>query len=269
MKTHHVPVVGGTTLFVRESGEGRPIVFVPGWTFAHDAFDAQVPALSDDFRVVTYDPRGTGRSPATLMGNTYAQHGDDLAALIETLDLHDVVLVAWSYGSNAAYAYLRAHGHDRIGAVAILDESPKPMRDAEGDWGEGTATELGAYVGMLRDGHAEFMSGYAPTMLSREVPGDELNRILASSQSTQPHVAWALFADGALADWREEARAISKARPYLNVVRADQETAARTWLSGNAPEGDVSVYPSHMMFWEFPDRFNEELRSFAKTGQGA
>jgi len=266
MKTHNIPVAGNTTLFVRDVGEGRPILFVPGWTFGHDVFGAQQAGLSDTHRVITYDPRGTGRSPATLMGNTYAQHGDDLAALIEALDLHDVIVVAWSYGSNTAYAYLRTHGHDRVGGLAILDESPKPMRDAEIGWGEGSAAELSAYLGMLREGHVEFMSGYAPTMISRETTPEEMDHILASSQSTEPHVAWALFADGALADWREEARAISRARPYWNVVRDEHKDAASAWLSENAPAGRLSVYPSHMMFWEFPDRFNQDLRAFAAGG---
>lgn len=265
MQTHNIAVAGDTTLFVREAGQGVPIIFIPGWTFGHDVFEAQIAGLSNELRVITYDPRGTGRSPATLQGNTYAQHGDDLAAIIEALDLNGAVLAAWSYGSNTAYAYLRDHGSKRLSGVAILDESPKPRRDSDTDWGEGTAAELGMFLGMLRHGHAEFMGGYAPTMVSRELTPEELDRLLGSSQSTEPHVGWSLFADGALCDWREEAKSIAKERPYLNVVRADHEDAARECLSENAPESQVSIYPSHMMFWEFPERFNEELADFARS----
>ena len=178
------------------------------------------------------------------------------------LDLTEATLVAWSYGANAAYSYLRDFGFDRVEALVILDEPPKPASDETIAWGEGDIWTLGTYLGMLGSGHGEFMSGYAPQMFSRELSPEELDHIIGMTEKTPGFVAASLFANGAFADWRDVLTAASKTIRVWNVVRSEHEAVATEWLNANAPGSKISIYTSHMMMWEFPDRFNTELCEF-------
>jgi non-heme chloroperoxidase len=71
-----------------------------------DVFEHQLDGLCSQFRVITFDPRSQGRSTHIASGNPHPQHGRDLAAIIEALDVREVNLVGWSYGALAAYAYV-------------------------------------------------------------------------------------------------------------------------------------------------------------------
>jgi non-heme chloroperoxidase len=75
---HYVEIEPGVDLYVEETGAGRPLVFIPGWTMTTEVFARQVARFAADYRVITYDPRCQGRSSKTLHGVNYAQHGRDL-----------------------------------------------------------------------------------------------------------------------------------------------------------------------------------------------
>jgi non-heme chloroperoxidase len=84
----------GTSIYYKDWGTGTPIVFAHGWPLSADAWDAQMLFLgAQGYRVIAHDRRGHGRSEQTWDGNTMDQYADDLADLITTLDLHDVILV--------------------------------------------------------------------------------------------------------------------------------------------------------------------------------
>ncbi|MCG8456128.1 MAG: hypothetical protein MI919_07590, partial [Holophagales bacterium] len=72
-----VEVAPGVEMHYVEAGEGRPIVFVPGWTMTTELFRAQIEGFSEHHRVLSFDPRSHGKSTKTSEGNTYAQHGRD------------------------------------------------------------------------------------------------------------------------------------------------------------------------------------------------
>ena len=85
-------VVPGVDLRYVDEGEGRPIVFVPGYSFSIDVFEHQIEYFRRDFRCIAVDPRCHGKSTITHFGNTYDQQGADLGRFIEGLGLKDVVL---------------------------------------------------------------------------------------------------------------------------------------------------------------------------------
>ena len=93
LESKYVSVAPGVELHFWEKGEGTPLVFIPGLTFSGEIFKAQVEHFAVDYRVIAIDPRGKGYSSKTMDGNDYLTHGQDLAALIDTLDLKDAVLI--------------------------------------------------------------------------------------------------------------------------------------------------------------------------------
>jgi pimeloyl-ACP methyl ester carboxylesterase len=93
----------GADLYVDDRGEGAPIVFLHGVLHGLRFLEAQLAGLSTDYRTVAFDCMGHGRSEKTELGHTVPQYARDLRALLERLDLADVVLVGWSMGAFVSW----------------------------------------------------------------------------------------------------------------------------------------------------------------------
>ncbi len=117
----HIVTRDGVRLFHRDWGDGRAVVFLAGWTLSSEAWAYQAAELSDrGLRCIAYDRRGHGRSDDPGRGYDLDTLADDLACVLETLDLTDVTLVAHSFGALEATRYLTRHGSKRIGRILFL-----------------------------------------------------------------------------------------------------------------------------------------------------
>ena len=111
----------GTDLYYKDWGSGRPVVFSHGWPLNADAWDEQAFLVaSNGFRAIAHDRRGHGRSGQSWTGNDLDTYADDLAELIEALDLHDVVLVGHSTGGGEVTRYMGRHGTSRVAKAVLL-----------------------------------------------------------------------------------------------------------------------------------------------------
>lgn len=113
-------------LHVEDSGgDGRPVVLIHGWPLSAEAWKPQVAALRDaGYRVVAYDRRGFGRSEKPADGYDYDTLTDDLAALMEQLDLQDATLVGFSMGGGEVARYIPRHGAERLRSVVFASAVP-------------------------------------------------------------------------------------------------------------------------------------------------
>jgi pimeloyl-ACP methyl ester carboxylesterase len=111
----------GVHLYYRDGGRGRPVLFVAGWSMCSDAWGYQMMALARrGLRAIAFDRRGHGRSSDPGGGYDLDTLADNIAAVLEALDLKDVVLVGHSMGCNEIVRYLARHGAARVGRVALL-----------------------------------------------------------------------------------------------------------------------------------------------------
>ena len=116
----------GTKLHVKDSGNGRPVVLIHGWPLTGDMFEYQSLALLEaGYRVITYDRRGFGQSGHPANGYNYDTFADDLAAVLDKLDIKDANLVGFSMGGGEIARYLSRHGAQRV-AKAVLIGSVVP-----------------------------------------------------------------------------------------------------------------------------------------------
>src|SRR5690606_35646754 len=112
----------GAELFYKDWGMGQPVVFCHGWPLTADAWDAQMMFLGEHgYRVVAHDRRGHGRSEQTWRGNDMNTYADDLAALIQRLELREIVLVGHSTGGGEVARYIGRHGTSRLSKVVLLN----------------------------------------------------------------------------------------------------------------------------------------------------
>src|SRR4051794_14273445 len=126
----------GTEIFYKDWGEGRPVVLSHGWPLNGDAWDEQLVFLaSRGYRAVAYDRRGHGRSSQTSQGNEMNTYADDLAQLLERLDVKDAVLVGHSTGGGEVTRYVGRHGTRRLAKVALISAVPPQLLKTEANPG--------------------------------------------------------------------------------------------------------------------------------------
>ena len=124
----YVTASDGAQIFYKDWGTGRPVVLSHGWPLNSDSWEAQQLFLaSNGFRVIAHDRRGHGRSDQTWHGNEMNTYADDLATLIDTLDLRDATLVGFSTGGGEVARYIGRHGTARIAQLVLVSAVPPFM----------------------------------------------------------------------------------------------------------------------------------------------
>ncbi len=118
----------GTKIFYKDWGTGQPILFSHGWPLSGDAWEAQMLYFGQNgYRVIAHDRRSHGKSSQTWDGNNMDQYADDLAELIEHLDLKNLIMIGHSTGGGEVAHYLGRHGTKRVAKVVLVGAVPPLM----------------------------------------------------------------------------------------------------------------------------------------------
>lgn len=256
----------GIELHYLEKGEGRPLVFIPGLTFAGEIFKAQLEYFSGSYRVIAIDPRGQGLSAKTVDGNDYMTHGRDLAALIDGLGLDGAVLVGWSTGNLEVWSYIRQFEKEKLRGAVTIDMSPLPLSADPRWWTEGTMEELSEVATQYLtspEGSRAFFSDYATgVMIQHEMEPAELEYLLDISGRTPYWVCKALFCDAIFSNFLETAREVGAGMPSLMFIAEHWADVARPFVEQQLPGYEIQVMGGHLMFYEYPEKWNRLLEEF-------
>lgn len=263
-----------TNLFYKEWGMGKPVVFVHGWAINSDMWQYQMAYLAArNLRCVAYDRRGHGRSGQPGRGYDYDTLADDLAALIEHLDLREVTLVGHSMGGGEIVRYLSRHGAGRVArAVLLSTTTPFPLKTADNPDGveEARFEELRAALG--KDAPQWFASG-APGFFGAGLPGYSVSPEMSQwgvGLCLQTSLKALIDCNRAVAgtDFRGELRKVTV--PTL-VIHGDSDQSAPLDLTGRKtarliPGSQLKVYEGapHGLFITHMERLNGDLLAFAK-----
>ncbi|MFB9245836.1 alpha/beta hydrolase [Massilia antarctica] len=118
----------GVELYYKDWGSGQPVVFCHGWPLNSDSWESQMFHLANNgFRVIAHDRRGHGRSSQPWTGNDMDHYADDLAQVIEALDLKNAILIGFSTGGGEVARYVGRHGTRRVAKLGLISAVPPLM----------------------------------------------------------------------------------------------------------------------------------------------
>ena len=167
----------GTTIYYKDWGNGPAVTFSHGWPLNADAWDGQMLFLAQHgYRVVAHDRRGHGRSTQASAGNDMDGYADDLAAVIEALDLRDITMVGHSTGGGEVARYIGRHGTKRVSRAVLIAAVPPVMAKSAAN-PEGVPIEVfdGLRSGLVND-RAQFYKEFALPFFGANRPGAKVSQ---------------------------------------------------------------------------------------------
>jgi non-heme chloroperoxidase len=167
----------GTEIYYKDWGKGPVVTFSHGWPLSSDAWDGQMFFLvQNGFRAVAHDRRGHGRSSQASSGNDMDGYADDLATVIETLDLKDAMLVGHSTGGGEVTRYIGRHGTKRVAKAVLIAAVPPIMLKSAAN-PEGLPMEVfdNMRSGMMKD-RSQFYKDLAVQFYGANRPGAKVSQ---------------------------------------------------------------------------------------------
>jgi non-heme chloroperoxidase len=177
MSTKTVTTNDGTEIFYKDWGTGQPVVFSHGWPLNADAWDDQmVVVAAAGYRGIAHDRRGHGRSSQPWDGNDMDTYADDLAAVVDALDLRDAVLVGHSTGGGEVTRYIGRHGTSRVaGAVLVGAVPPLMLKTAANPGGTPIEAFDGIRAGVATD-RSQFYKDLSVPFYGANRPGSTVSQ---------------------------------------------------------------------------------------------
>jgi non-heme chloroperoxidase len=268
----------GTEIYYKDWGSGPVVTFSHGWPLSADAWDGQLLFLvQKGFRVVAHDRRGHGRSSQASSGNDMNGYADDLAAVIEALDLKDATLVGHSTGGGEVARYIGRHGTKRVARAVLIAAVPPLMVKTAGN-PEGLPLEVfdGMRSALVKD-RSQFYKDLALRFYGANRPGAKV------SQGTLDQF-WLWSMQAGLKNSYESIKAFSETDFTDDLAKFDVPTlvlhgeddqivpvkdSARK--SARLIKGVKDVYypgAPHGITSTHQDQVNEELLAFIKASAG-
>jgi pimeloyl-ACP methyl ester carboxylesterase len=257
-------------LFIREWGGGRPVVFVHGWAVNCDIWQYQMMALAPHAHCVAYDKRGHGRSGERASGYDYDTLADDLAEVMERLDLKDVVLVGHSMGPAEIVRYLSRHGSARVSRLVLISPAlPFMLKTLDNPGGIEAATFETRRQQWTQD-MPKFLAENARAFVTPQTSAETVAWIADMGAQASLKALFDLNHAIAETDQRE---AVARIKLPTLLIHGGQDKSAPLELTSRRlaaliPGSELKIYDGapHGLLVTDRDRLNADLEAWVRSG---
>ena len=265
----------GTQIYYKDWGTGRPVVFSHGWPLTADAWEGQMVYLGErGYRAIAHDRRGHGRSGQPWNGNDMDTYADDLATLVDTLDLKDAVLVGHSTGGGEVARYLGRHGSKRVSKAVLLGAVPPIMLQTAANPGGLPMSVFDGIRAGVRADRSQFFKDLTVPFYGANRPGAKVSQGLKDS-------FWFMGMQGSLKSELDCIKQFSETDFTADLKKIDVPTwivhgdddqivpiADSAMLSAKLVKGSIlKVYAGapHGLASTHQEQFNADLLAFIKA----
>jgi len=266
----------GVQIYYKDWGHGQPVVLCHGWPLSSDSWESLAFHLANNgFRVITHDRRGHGRSSQPWDGNDMDHYADDLAQVIEALDLKDIILAGFSTGGGEVARYVGRHGTKRVAKLGLISAVPPLMLKTDTNPG-GLPMEVfdGIRAGSVADRSQLYLDIASGPFYGFNRPNAKKSQGLVQSWWMQgmqgghknTYDSIKAFSE---TDFRQDLKKFDK--PTL-IIHGDDDQIVPIDAAGRASAKIVThakliVYPGapHGLTDTHKERFNADFLAFAKS----
>ena len=260
----------GVELFYRDWGKGNPVVFVASWSLTSDSWAYQMrPMTEQGFRCIAFDRRGHGRSDDPGGGYDYDTLADDLASVLDRLDLREVTLVGHSMGPGEIVRYLTRHGSARVRRIAMIGTiTPMIQQAADNPEGiPGPVFEAMRSQQLARDFPKWIEDNAAPFVTPQTSP-QMIDWVRSMCLQTSMQALYDCNVAVTSADFRNELKQIHV--PAL-VIHGDRDVSSPPHLTAEPtaallPQATLKIYEGapHGLFLTHAEQLTADLVAFAR-----
>jgi non-heme chloroperoxidase len=267
----------GTQIYYKDWGVGQPVVFSHGWPLSSDAFEDQMIFLAGKgYRCIAHDRRGHGRSSQPWEGNDLDTYADDLAELVEKLDLQDAIHVGHSTGGGEVARYIGRHGTGRVARAVLISAIPPLMLKTEANPGGLPIEVFDQLRASVLTDRSQFFKDLSAPFYGANRPGASVSQGLRDSFWLQGMQAGLKNAFDCIKAFSETdlTEDLKKFDVPTLIIHGDDDQivpiGASAMLSSKIVKGAIlKVYPGapHGMCSTLKDKVNAELLAFFKEEQ--
>ncbi|WMM24708.1 alpha/beta hydrolase [Tissierella sp. MB52-C2] len=255
-------------LYYEVKGEGKPILFIHGFTENHNSFRIQQRALFKKYKIITYDVRGHGLSSRVDYGLNIERLALDLKEFIDYLELQDIVLVGWSMGASIIFEYINLFGEDKLSKICIIDKGPKVLNDNNWNLGlyHGKYTMENALkdLSLIKDNWMKFAERFIKSM-APYFNEKQFSISMDKMKNNSPQVMYAIWKSMIEKDYR---KTLSKIHIPALIIFGGESTFYSVdtgrYLKENIRDSELVIFENctHLLVLENPIRFNRVLEEF-------
>lgn len=269
----------GTQIYYKDWGSGQPIVFSHGWPLSADAFEDQMFFLAArGYRCIAHDRRGHGRSSQPWNGNEMDTYADDLAELVQALDLTDAIHVGHSTGGGEVARYIGRHGTERVAKAVLISAVPPLMLQTEANPGGLPIEVFDEIRASVQSDRSQYFKDLSAPFYGANRPGAQVSQGLRDSFWLQGMLCGLTGAYDCIkafseTDFTEDLKKFDV--PTLILHGDDDQIVpigAAALLSSKIVKGaQLKVYPGypHGMCSTHKDQINADLLAFCQGQKSA